>query len=379
MGIRSFPRLTIPTVILLVGLFLFMSFFMSIRYYSPLGYHPWWMETKKGILSEESPIYAIEIPSSSTAVTIDSLQTNSTPVMLVVRGSQTQFNATNITSLTMFPITVARAEQGLLVEVIRQESDVNFTIAIHYQLEHITYPYTFAPPPTPILIPSVGTILIVFSLGGLYFPTSRFKYSRHERNLLQTAILLLLIGTGLCYPLGRGQVQGDFVPTATPVTLDENFSYMLNETSPVSFLDLSSLYPEEGTVTQYEIHSLYSDSYPILLRISCDNESELMFVEEGQNSNWWLTIPVDHANSTAISFERVDADAILSLSVRKYCRLLQIRAEITLPVLCFIIGAAAIMLGLALTLRVDLSLKLEEREPFGTSPITERGPHTLER
>ncbi|NHI83562.1 MAG: hypothetical protein EAX81_04610 [Candidatus Thorarchaeota archaeon] len=359
MGIRSFPRLTIPAAILLVGLSLFMSFFMSIHHYSPLGYHPWFTETKDGILSEELSIYSTEIPSSCSAVVIDSLQTNGTPVMLVIRGSQAQFNATNITSLTMFPLTVARAEQSLLVEVVRQDSDVNFTITIRYQLGDTTIPYTFIPSPTPILVPSIGVILTVLALGGLRFTVSRFEYSRNERVLLLTAILLLFTGTGLCYPLGRGQAQGDFVPMPTSVTLDENFSYTLNETSPVFSLDLSSLYPKEGTVTQYEVHSLYSDNYPVILRISSDNESETMLVEAGKDSNWWFTIPFDSANSTTISLERVNVDAITNLSVRKYCTLLQIREDITLPAICFIIGATVLLVGLVLTVRVDSSSKLE--------------------
>jgi len=272
----------------------------------------------------------------------------------------------------MVPLQVARVEADLWVEVIRQESDANITIAIVFQTGATAPPPPSVPPPSFNLAPIIGAVLVVLALGMLFRTTSRFNYYRTVRIILITAILLLCIGTSLCYPLLKGQAQGDFIPVHTAVTLpDENFSYILNETTPLSSLELSSLYPEEGIATNYRVHSISSDSYPVTLRISADNESELILEEESHNSNWWLTIFADLTNSTIISFERVDSDAIVNLSVRRNCLVLQAREDVTLPAFYFNLGIVLILLGLAFAVGVDLSLKSEVQKSIRVAPDIE--------
>jgi hypothetical protein len=370
--IRSFPRLTAYTIVLLAGCFLVTSYHLAPIYHWTT-YPIELLETQNKTLSQGSPVYQFNVTMSSPVVTITSLHTNNTPVTLVVRGpTQVQFNATNITSLTMVPLKVARVETDLWVEVIRQESDANITITIVFQTGDTALPPPSVPPPPSILPPLAGAFLVVFSLGMLFHTTSRFKHHRNERIVLLTAILLLLIGTSLCYPLRKGQIQGDFIPMYTAVTLpDENFSFNLNDTNLWSSLNLSSLYPVDGIVTSYRVHSISSDNYPIALRISGANESELVLAKESRNSNWWLTAFPDPTNSTIISFERVNRSAIVNLSVRRDCLILQPREDITLPTLYFNWGIVSILVCFVFAIRVDLSSKSEKRKSLGAPPAIE--------
>jgi len=343
-------------ILLLVG-FLFISTPLYIYYYPGFdwgGRRIGVPSTHSDILTEESPLFRFNVTPASLSVEISSLHSNDTPVTLLVRGqTQVQFNATNITSLEGCPIEVERVESDLWVEVMRQGLDANITITV-VCLSAYTITITATAPPALNPTPVFGWALSAYAFVQLVFISTRSRFRHIVKLGLAIAFVLILLGTSCCYPLVRGQVQHDFDPVYTLVTLpDEEFSLLLNETHPSSSLNLSSLFSGDGTVVKYKVHTIISSNYPVELAISNDDGFTCVLEEESQNNDWWLPISATSNQSIVFSFDRVDSDAEVTLRVAITYRTLLPREDITLPADLCAIGIVVIVFGLGLTVMAD--------------------------
>jgi hypothetical protein len=343
-------------IVLLVGL-LFIS---TPLYISPAGYHwtPYLLEdssTHNETLTEVSPVFRYNVTPVSSMVRISSLHTNDTPVTLLVRGSsQAHFNATNITFLEGYPVEVERVESDLWVEVVRQGSDANITITVYYQTGQTAFPPPIVPAPVFNFTPILGWVLSAYAFLRLVLTTTRPGFPRRVMVGLAIAFVLVLVGSNCCYPIIRGQLQHDFDPVSTLVTLpDEEHSFLLNATHPSSSLNLSSLFSGDGTVVKYKVHTIISDNYPVTLAISDGDEFTLVLEEECQNNDWWFPIPATSEQSVQFGFDRVDSDAEVTLRVGITYWTLLPREDITLPADLCAIGIVVSVFGLGVTVMVD--------------------------
>ncbi|TFG26502.1 hypothetical protein EU528_14310 [Candidatus Thorarchaeota archaeon] len=303
-------------------------------------------------LSEESPTYSFNI--SLFQVGISTLQTNNTPVSIVVRNQhEVIFNVTNIRALSDYYIEITNpgSQNGWWLEVVRQDADVTVNLTTHYWI--ILIPAVMLPL-FPIWAIPVGIGLVIYALYMMFKEYTGITSDNDKDTKFLAIILLLIIGPLFCYPLVRGTIDGDFTPVSTLISVpDETYLFTLNVTHPITTIDLSVLYPEEGSSASFKIHSITSSEYPIQLSVSTDSTYNLTLEQESNNDDWWIIIPSEVNSSTFLGLERVDADSNIEIGVETQYRILIPREDITIPVIFSILGFSGIIVALFIAYGID--------------------------
>lgn len=301
-------------------------------------------------LSADSPTSSINI--YGPQVGISSLQTNNTPVGIVVRNqNEILFNATNIRTLSDYYIEIPGSdlENDWWLEVVWQGADVSVVITTHYWAIPMVMPAPF-----PIWTIPVGIGLMVYALYMMFKDYIGLSSANAKGAKFLAIIMLLLIGPLFCYPLARGTISGDFTPVSTLTSLpDEMYLFTLNTTHPTASIDFSVLYPEEESSVSFKIHSLNSSEYPIQLSISTDSTYNLTLEQESNDGDWWITIPSDASSSAILGLERIDADSTIEIKVETQYRVLAPREDITIPAIFGILGFLCILVALFIAYGID--------------------------
>lgn len=341
--------MTTHAVLLLFGvlIFSFFSLWPSYHYSGTLHMLP---ENHTFILSAESPTSSINIYGSQ--VGISSLQTNNTPVSIVVRNQdEILFNASNIKALSDYYIEIPRSgsQNNWWLEVVWQGADVSGDITMHYWAIPVAMPA-----PYPIWAIPVGIGLVVYALYMMFKNYIGLSSDNTKGAKFFAIIMLLIIGPLFCYPLARGTITGDFTPVSTLTSLpDETYLVTLNATHPIASIDLSLLYPEEESSVSFKIHSINSSEYPVQLSISTDSTYNLTLEQESNDGDWWITIPSDANSSTILGLERIDADSNVEIAVETQYRILAPREDIAIPAIFGILGLSGIIVSLFIANRID--------------------------
>jgi len=299
-------------------------------------------------LSEESPSYVYDFHGSDFG--ISSLQTNDTPVSIVIRHQdQVVFNATNIQEISDYYLEIpVDSPYEWQLEVVRQDSDVSVDLTTHQ------WAIAVAMPAKPFYVIPIGIGIALYALY-MMFNTNRGITSDKEKSAKFLAIIvLLLIGSLFCYPLAEGTLGGDFTPRSTLTSLpDEVYQFTLNGTHPTSSLNLSLLYPEGESSVSFDIHSIASSDHPLLLSVITNSTYNITLEEASNTGDLWISIPTEANSTSMVSFERIDADLDIEISVETRYRILAPREAITIPAVFGILGLSAIIGGLVLAKRIE--------------------------
>ncbi len=340
---------TSHALLLLCGV-LVISFFFIMPSFHFSGIPMMVTNDRSFTLSEDSPTYTYNI--YAPIIGISSLQTNDTPVHIVVRDqNQVIFNATNIKGISDYYIEIPRSglESNWWLEIVRQDSDVSVDITIHFWAIPVVMT-----PLRPIWAIPLGIGLALYALYLMFNTYRGITSDKMKGAKFLTIVLLLLIGSLFCYPLTKGAIGGDFTPVSTLTSLpDETYQFALNETHPNSSINLSLLYPEEASSVSFNIHSMISSEYPLQLSIIVDNTYNLTLEEESNAGDWWITIPTDANSTSIVSFERIDTDLDIEISVETEHRILVPRQDIAIPAIFGILGVSAIIIGIYFATRID--------------------------
>lgn len=300
-------------------------------------------------LSEESSNYSINI--YHPQVGISALQTNNTPVGIVVRNqNEVLFNATNIKDLSDYYIEIPRSssQNNWWLEVVWQGADVSVDITTNNWAIAVAMSAPF-----PIWVIPVGIGLVVYALYMMFKEYTGITSDNNKGAKFLAIIMLLIIGPLFCAPLARGAIAGDFTLVSTLTSLpDETYLFTLNATHPTAMIDLSLLYPEEESSVSFKIHSINSSEYPIQLSVSTDSTYNLTLEQESNDGDWWITIPGAVNSSTILGLERVDTDSIIEIRVETQYRILAPRENITLPVIFGVLGLSGIIVALFIAYKI---------------------------
>ncbi len=348
-NVNKQQRITIQALLLLLGLLVISIYFIIPGYYY-FGSPQKLPHDHSFILSEESPSYVYNFYGSDFG--ISSLQTNDTPVSIVIRHQdQVVFNATNIQEISDYAIEIpVSSPYEWQLEVVRQDADVSIDL-ITYNWA-IAVAYVMGP---PFLFFAITGMAIAFYALYLMLNTYRGITSDEEKGVKFLAILvLLLLGTLFCYPLANGTHGGDFTPRSTLTSLpDEVYQFTLNGTYPTSSLNLSLLYPEGESDVSFKMHSMTSSSYPVQLSVMTNYTHILTLENSSSTGDWWITIPTDVNSTAAVSFERIDTDLVIEISVETQYKTVAPREDITIPAIFGIVGISAIIIGIYYATRID--------------------------
>ncbi len=303
-------------------------------------------------LSEDSPTYTYRI--SAPMIGISSLQTNDSPVNIVVRDqNQVIFNATNIKVISDYYIEIPRSglEYNWWIEIVRQDTDVSVDITTHFWASVVPIVMPLAP---PIWAIPLGIGLVIYAIYLMFNTYLGITSDKMKGAKFLVVVLLLLLGSLFCYPLTKGAIDGDFIPVSTLTSLpDETYQFTLNGTHPNSSIDLSLLYPEEVSSVSFNIHSMISSEYPLQLSIIVDNTYNLTLEEESNTGDWLIIIPTNSNSTSIVSFERIDTDLDIEISVETEYRILVLRQNIAIPAILGILGVNAIVIGIYFATRID--------------------------
>lgn len=342
-------RITIQVFLLLLGL-MSISIFFILPGYSYIGSPQKLPCEHSFILSEESPFYEYSIYGSDFGIA--SLLTNGTPVSIVIRHQdQVVFNATNIQEISDYGIELPLSSPYLWqLEVGRQDADVSVDLTTYHWA--IAVAYTM---PVQFLIFLIVGSGITFSALHLLFKSySRITSDGKKGMKFLVIVMLLLIGTLLCSPLAKGTLKGDFTPRSTIVSQpDETYRFTLNETHPTSLLNLSTLYPEGELSVSIKLHSLTSSEYPFQLSVITNDTYRLTLEEESNDNTWWIIIPIEVNSTSAVNFERIDADLDVQFTVDIQYLTLTPREDIVLPAIFGVLGLFVIIGGFFIAYRFD--------------------------
>ncbi|TET08736.1 MAG: hypothetical protein E3J86_10120 [Candidatus Thorarchaeota archaeon] len=354
-GNSSKRRVLFYSFVLIVGLLLSTSYFMRRTYYWGNNFSeiPAQYELT---LTVDSPVFRYNISYDSVQIEIERLQTNNTRVGLVVRGpTRTDFNATNVTSLTGFSVARTVFEDDWWVEIVRQESDVNVSIDLRYWIPLIRPPVADPILPYPLIL---GGLLSLFAIIRLIIASSRLG-SDWKMFLSPPAIIILfIIGTQLIIPLWQGSTNDDFIPLSTSTTLpSNNYLFVLNETSPSASIDLSGLYPSEGSNVQFRVVSINSTKHPFLVSVVNTGEHNLTIEMESQSANWWLSFLPNSNSSIIFAIQRLDSNLNCSFAVETRYTILTARQEILVPAQYATLGVGLFVIGVVLAILTDWKTK----------------------
>ena len=344
-GITSHALLLLCGVLVLSFYFLMPSFHYS-------GTPAMLTNDHSFTLSEDSPTYTYNI--SAPMIGISFLQTNDTPVNIVVRDQNLViFNTTNIKALSDYYIEIPRAEleNNWWLEIVRQDADAFVIVTTHYWIINVP---TVMPAPLPIWVIPVGSGLVIYAIYLMFNTHLGITSDKKKGAKLLAVVLLLLIGSLFCYPLAEGTLDGDFTPVNTLTSLpDETYQFALNGTHPTSSLNLSLLYPEGESSVSFNIHSMTSSDYPVQLSVITDNTYNLTLEEASNTGDWWITVPTDSNSTSIVRFERIDTDLDIEIKVETEYRILVPREDITIPAVLGILGVSAIIIGIYFATRID--------------------------
>jgi len=341
-------RITIQASLLFIGLLTIMPFFIVPGYiYGSPQKLP---SNHSFILSEESPSYVHDIYGS--AFGISSLQTNDTPVHMVIRHQdQVVFNATNIHKISNYEIEIPISSPYVWeLEIVRQDTDVSVDITTYFWATPVTYVMA----PHLLIFVIAGVALSLYALYSMFNSYRSLTSGDKKGANFLAIVMLLLLGTLFFYPLANGVQRGNFVPVTTFASLsDESYQFVLNGTHPTSSLNLSLLYPEGDSSVSFKIHSLTSSEYPLQLSIITSNMNNLTLEEESDDNDWWITIPLNVTSPSVLSFERIGTDLNGEFSIEVQYRTLAPREDILLPALFGVFGLIAIIGGFIVAYRIE--------------------------
>jgi hypothetical protein len=348
-NVNKQQRITIQALLLLLGLLVISIYFIVPGYYY-FGSLQKLPHDHSFILSEESPSYVYNFYGSDFG--ISSLQTNDTPVSIIIRHQdQVVFNATNIQEISDYAIEIpVSSPYEWQLEVVRQDADVSIDLITYNWAIAVAYVMGL-----PYLFYAITGMAIAFYALYLMLNTYRGITSDEEKGVKFLAILvLLLLGTLFCYPLANGTHGGDFIPRSTLTSLpDEVYQFTLNGTHPTSSLNLSLLYPEGESDVSFKMHSMTSSSYPVQLSVMTNYTHILTLENSSSTGDWWITIPTDANSTSIVSFERIDTDLDIEISVETEYRILVPREDISIPAIFGILGVSAIIIGIYFATRID--------------------------
>jgi len=348
-NVNKRQKITIQALLLLFGLLLISIFFIMP------GYQYWGSHKlphdHSFILSEESPSYVYNNIYGED-FGISSLQTNDTPVSIVIRHQdQVVFNATNIQEISDYAIELqVTSPYEWQLEVVRQDADVSIDLTTYQRATAVAYVM-----PASYLSFAIAGIGIALYTLYLMFNSYRGNTSDTKKGVKFLAIVVLLIlGTLFCYPLADGTLAGDFTPRSTYASNpDETYHFSLNGTHPASLLNLSLLYPGGELSVSFNIHSMTSNDYPLKLSVITDTTYNLTLEEESNNNDWWISIPFDENSTSVVSFERIDTDLDVEFRVERQIQVIIPREDITIPAIFGILGISAILGGLFIAYSFD--------------------------
>ena len=335
-------------IILFFGL-LFFTFFLPLPTYdyeARLG--PFYPTSHNIVLSEENPVFRYNSSDSFTLLEILYLSTNSTPVSLhVLDGTGTLLNATNVTSLSGFSLTVERTGYGdFWLEAVRQYSDANINITLRG--------WGLLPPPAIDMIVISPLVPLAITLASLYSFYRLVKIAQYEARRGPTAIILLLIlGAILAMPLVRGIRSLDFNPTYELQTSREHYLLSLNESQPSSSSDLTELSPNGTSWVSFKAQNFSTNTYPFLIRVTDEFEHEIMLENVDSSGLWWISFTESMNPSTLLTFERIDTDLELHFTIEASYRILVEGADPFIPIVLSLIGTSCSILAIGLAVRLD--------------------------
>jgi hypothetical protein len=200
----------------------------------------------------------------------------------------------------------------------------------------------------------VGLGMSFYSLYLLFKSYGVITSAKKKGVRFSAIVMLLLLGTLLCYPLLYGIQKGEFTPRSTLVSHPVGtYQFSLNSTHPTSSLNLSLLYPGGELPVYFKIHSMNSSDYPLQLAVITDNTYNLTLEEVSNDTDWCLRIPFDENSSSVVTFERIDTDLDVEFIVDTQIQALVPREDIVIPAIFGILGISAIIGGLFLAHRLN--------------------------
>jgi len=347
--VNTKQRITIQALLLLLGLMTISIFFILPGYYYE-GSPQKIPQEHSFILSTESPSYEYNMYGSNSGIA--SLLTNDTPVSIIIRyQDQAIFNATDIQEISdfdiEFPISGSYVWQ---LEVVRQDADVSVDLTT-YQWATVVF---YIMPAQYMIFLIVGLGISFYALYLLFKSYGGITSAKKKGVKFSAIVMLLLLGTLLCYPLSKGTLAGDFTQRSTFVSHPvATYQFSLNVTHPTSSLNLSLLYPGGELLEYFRIHSLNSSEYPFELSVITDNAYNLTLEEVSNETDWSLRIPFDENSSSVVNFERIDTDLDIEFSVDIQFRIVAPREDIRIPAIFCIMGLSAIIGALFIAYRMD--------------------------
>ena len=349
--------------ILLLGL-LFFTFFLPLPTHDYVArMEPIYPTSHNAVLSEENPVFRHNISGYLTWIEIVHLSTNSTPVSIhVLDGTGTLLNATNMTSLSGFSLTVARTGfREFWLEVVRQHSDANINITLRG--------WWLAPPPAIDVIAVSSPVPLVLALASLYSFYKLVRIAQYEaRRGPATIILLLILGATLIMPLVRSIRSHDFDPTYDLQTSHEHYSLSLNESQLSLSSNLAELSPEGTSWVLFKAHNFSASTYPFLVRVTDEFEHEIIIENVNSSGFWWLSFAESMNRSTLLTFERIDTDIELQFTIEASYRILVEGADPFIPTVLALIGTSFSILAMGLAVHLDWSYdKRSRREALHSS------------
>ena len=344
-------RITLQALLFLFGLLVISSYFIVPGYYY-FGPPQKLTEDFSFTLSEVSPSYVYNVPGADFGVS--SLQTNNTPVSIVIwHQDQVIFIAIDIQEISDYDIEIPVSSPYVWqVEVVRQGADAsvnlttyNWAIAVAYEM------------PAPFMFSLVtGLVIACYALYLMFNSYRDFTSAKYRGAKILALIVLLLIGTLLCYPLANGLLSDDFTPITSYTSLpDIPYQFTLNETHPTSSLNLSLLYPEGESSVSMKVHSMTFSEYPVQLSVITNGDIFNLILEESSDTSWWLIIPVEINSTSMVIFERVDTDLDIVFSVEPRYRTLSSRKDITIPAILGYLGLSTIIGALFIAFKLEMS------------------------